>query len=997
MPGSWTMLLSGLLWLALAGRAVAAESSASDDPGAPTAAITVTGTTDNYPYSYLDENGRLAGFSTELFEATARVMNLKYTRVNGSAMEMSRQFQKGEISVHTFYSQTPERRKTADFGVPYLTLHGAVFVRTGDRRYRTWADLKTQHARVATAMAGRDYALSHGLVADQLDVTSSESALRELAEGRCDVALFGRFTGSAMIRRLGLGGLEASEIQADDFVLRYGFAVQHGQTELLAQLNEGMAILLRTDEYDAIYQKWFGRIDPPRLTPMQMAAWASAGLVLALGVAVWALVRQRQLRQRIARQAAELEESRAILAEAQQFAHVGYWQRPLAGGNVLVWSEETYRIYERDPVLGPPSLEELLAWTEEPARSNWQTVIEEARTTGQAYEFEAQFRLPSGVRKIIHVRGRPTQDKHGRVTGLFGTVQDITQWREAEAALRRSQELLSALYDYLPFAIIVAEQKTGGWTIASTNPAAHKIFGVLQKAAPGAPISAIGLNAAQRDFWQEILDRCAAGNETLRTERLGVAGGRDFHVTVVPFGHSGENPRCCLFFEDITERRQKDAEISQGRRLRALGELVGGIAHEFNNLLTPILLRSDLLSAEWRHELALSRDLKLIADTARRAAELTRRLLTFGRRTEIQAESISLRSVVDASLNLLGTTIDRRIELVCELPPELPTLWLNTADVQQILFNLLLNSRDTLVEKLAQQPAGTWAPRIRVAASVLPASATKPLNAARPPPPEHWIRLTCEDNGMGMPPAVIERIFEPFYTTKRVGQGTGLGLATVWHLTVELGGRVEVDSTPGKGSCFHVFLPVHPAPATKPAPETTIPKPRAVPAISHAVPVIPAAGEPTRILLAEDDPGVSALIVQVLKRLGYAVVLATDGRDAWNRLSAAPQDYHALVVDLNMPGIPGLELVRRARALPYDRPFVVISGRISEDDRTQLLELGAGAIVHKPFTLGTLFAGLSSAGIKTAPAPGAATAKPGAMPTATVSPTGSSGAPPERS
>jgi len=199
-----------------------------------------------------------------------------------------------------------------------------------------------------------------------------------------------------------------------------------------------------------------------------------------------------------------------------------------------------------------------------------------------------------------------------------------------------------------------------------------------------------------------------------------------------------------------------------------------------------------------------------------------------------------------------------------------------------------------------------------------------------------------------MTPAVVERIFEPFYTTKQIGQGTGLGLATVWHVVAEFGGRVDVESTPGEGTAFHLSLPVRSRPA----------RDGSLHPFGAGAPAAPA--KPRKLLLAEDEEPVSRIVTALLRREGHTVVLATDGHNAWQQLSAAPAEFDAVIMDLNMPGLSGLDLARRARALPYDRPLVVMSGRVTEDERLELARLRIDAIINKPFTLEMLRAMLES-------------------------------------
>jgi hypothetical protein len=207
---------------------------------------------------------------------------------------------------------------------------------------------------------------------------------------------------------------------------------------------------------------------------------------------------------------------------------------------------------------------------------------------------------------------------------------------------------------------------------------------------------------------------------------------------------------------------------------RAVGELVGGIAHEFNNLLTPIMLRVGEIQAGWHHDAALIAETRIISEAVQRSAELTRRLLTFGRKNEVRVESVHLRHVIENCFSLMRLTIDRRIVWEQAVPDDLPPLTFNTTDLNQIILNLIINARDTLIEKLALR-RDQWTPTIRVEARLLP-SDSSPAETGSPSRRQilGWQCLTVRDNGLGMSAEVRERIFEPFFTTKVVGKGTGL-------------------------------------------------------------------------------------------------------------------------------------------------------------------------------------------------------------------------------
>jgi two-component system, cell cycle sensor histidine kinase and response regulator CckA len=917
---------------------VAPPAAVAAAPESRPQVVRVGASTDSYPYSFLDQRGQPTGFAVDLLDAVARVMGLTIQRELGTGLEINRRFARGEFDANQLFSATPDRMAYSRFSVPYLIVNGAIFARRDDSRFASIDDVRRLHAVVSTAGGpANNFAVQQGLSPDQLRTTSTEDAIRQVAQGRADVCLISRLSGLAQIHRLGIKNVAPVGPQIGQYPSHFCFAVRRDNEELLTHLNEGLAILHQTGEFDLIYRRWFSRYEPSGFTRNQVIAYVAGALAVALIVAVWGLLRQRQLRRRVASQAAELAEHRAMLAEAQSFATLGHWQRLIGMPDAMSCSEETHRVFERDPALGPPrDTEELLAWAGGPDVDRWRGAIESTLAAGSAYDLDLTIEPRAGRRKTIHARGRVVRDGSNNVIGLFGTVQDITARRAAEMALQRSERLLRAFYENLPHAVGVVEQVAGEWRIVSLNRGALTYFELTDAPELPAPLARLGLAAEVQAEWQDLLTRCATATAPFKVESHVRRTRREFVITLVPLGPEVQPVQCYFLVEDVTERRDKDAEIAQGRRLRALGALVGGIAHEFNNLLTPILMKAD----ELHHDASdpqLRADVGMIADAARRSAELTRRLLAFGRDRSREPEAFEIQAVVENNVALLRQTIDRRIDIERDFPRGLPPLFLCSSDVHQILLNLLLNARDTLVDKLNRNPPAGWQARIRINAKMHPADAIAAFDRRRQP--QSWIQVEVQDNGMGMPPGVIERVFEPFYTTKGVGRGTGLGLATVWHLINELGGRIDVESAAGEGSTFRVSLPVYPATRGRGSKGKT--------ATATATPV----AKSMRLLVVDDEPIISGLLSTVLHRQGHHLTTVQQGDEAWNRISAAPNAFDALILDLNMPGISGLELAKRARALPFHGRIMIMSGHVNANDRRELEHIGVTTILHKPFSV----------------------------------------------
>lgn len=797
--------------------AVAMRGQEVAKPGAPgrrfsnlseRGTIVAGSTEDNFPYGYRGTDGRTQGFAVDMLDAVARVMNLHIRREVAPGKALLERFQGGEFDMLQVFSQSPEREGYVDFSVPFLTLQGCIFVRKTDSPIHKLDDFSGRDfAIIGAGSMGEQFLAEHRVYPRLVRVSSSEEGLALVDRGECAGVFVSRLTAFSVLERVGLRNVALFGQPLADYDIRHCFGVHKGDAQLLARLNEGLAILHRTGEFDEIYRRWFGRFDTPLFTREQVITYVALALALAFGAAMWGWLRQRALGRRIAGQAAQLAEKEA---------------------------------------------------------------------------------------------------------------------------------LLQALYDNIPMAMCVLENLPGGPRVLAINRQAEPHFGVGSRQAVGRRLTDFSLDREWGAHLRELLHQWSDASTHVREERRLETARKHFVFTLVRLapGASGD-ARLCILAEDVSERRQLDEEIAQTRKLRAVGELVGGIAHEFNNLLTPVMLKAGEIQLGWEEDAKLQQEVLVITQAVQRAAELTRRLLTFGRKGDHRAAAVRLETVVNGCFALLRQTVDRRIDWESTVPADLPPLWFNATDLNQILLNLLINARDTLLEKLARQP-GDWRPCIRVEVVALAASAVDVAAGTGRAPVLGWQQLTVRDNGLGMTRAVRERIFEPFYTTKEVGKGTGLGLATVWHLLTESGGRIEVESDAGVGSTFRVLLPVWPVPEAPPV----------------AVPVAPAvpAGA-ARVFVAEDDELVASALMATLRRAGHQVKHFNNGAHAWEHLERAAGEYDLMVFDVNMPGLDGIELAHRLRTAKFTGRIMIVSGRLTLPELQSIDRARVDRVLAKPFSM----------------------------------------------
>ena len=411
--------------------------------------------------------------------------------------------------------------------------------------------------------------------------------------------------------------------------------------------------------------------------------------------------------------------------------------------------------------------------------------------------------------------------------------------------------------------------------------------------------------------------------------RLAIRAEETAVVTLVR-APAGWNFGVLLAVRDIREQIRLEQQVAQATKMQAVGQLAGGVAHDFNNILTAVLGLTDELLTRHLPGTSDFADLDQIRQNAVRAAKLTGQLLAFARQQTLRPQTLDVGQVVAGVMPLLRQLAGADIELV-NLTEGSGSVRADPGQLEQVLTNLAVNARD------AMNGSG----RLVIAARMIAASEVAALGHSVMPAVD-FVALTVSDTGTGIPAAIAGKIFEPFFTTKPVGEGTGLGLSTVYGIVKQTGGFIFAQPAEGGGTCFAVYLP-----ATDAAkPDLPPPPPTPLPALSGTV------------LLVEDDRAVRFVVERVLRRAGLVVTSASDGHDALAVLEAQAPDL--LVSDVVMPGIDGVELVERIGARWPRLPVVLMSGYAEPPQRRTLVDAGV-IFLAKPFAAGDLLRAVRSA------------------------------------
>jgi PAS domain S-box-containing protein len=386
-------------------------------------------------------------------------------------------------------------------------------------------------------------------------------------------------------------------------------------------------------------------------------------------------------------------------------------------------------------------------------------------------------------------------------------------------------------------------------------------------------------------------------------------------------------------YRDLTERKRLEERLRDAQKMEAIGQLAGGVAHDFNNSLTTITGCASLLMKDLDPESPAYARAAQVRRAAERAATLTSQLLAFGRRQVFQVRVLHLGALVLGLREMLASVLTERVELSVEVDADLGVVLGDLAQLERVVMNLALNARDAM-------PGGGRLEIVVRNATVAPAAQDDP---ALPPGP--YVEIVVRDHGVGMDEATRARVFEPFFTTKPVGRGTGLGLSSVYGIVKQSGGHVTVESEPGRGSAFHVWLPrvADAAPEIDVAPSA---QPAAAPSVSKGR---------TTILVVEDDEDVREFVCHVLRGHGYELLSAADGAEALE-LSERSPPVDLLLCDVVMPGLSGKTLAERLVARRSVQRVLFMSGHAADpSDRAGTPVLESHHLV-KPFDADTLLA-----------------------------------------
>jgi PAS domain S-box-containing protein len=501
--------------------------------------------------------------------------------------------------------------------------------------------------------------------------------------------------------------------------------------------------------------------------------------------------------------------------------------------------------------------------------------------------FEARFLTASGKGRWVEVFIQPALAPDGSLTGASGNLTDVTFKRQAESQIKR----LAAFPKVNPNPVLEFGSDA---ELTYANEAANRLVEELRKQEireilpPRAEaIVRNCLETGQSHLQQEV----KINERTLTWSFFPVPGHRIVHC----------------YGEDITEMVSLEAQFRHSQKLESIGQLAAGVAHDFNNILTVIIGYADSLIEEHPCEDDLLRPLKQISDAAKRAATLTRQLLLFGRKQLIRPRVIDLNGLLQNLSNMLGRMVGEDIALQSEWAESLPAIEADAGMIEQVVMNLAVNARDAMADNGTARIKSLL---IRTSLAEIDDEYVKHHVDARI---GEFVCLTVTDTGCGMDPQTLSRIFEPFFSTKEFGKGTGLGLATVFGIVKQHKGWIDVESKPGAGTTFRIYFPTAATAAELAVEDTT----------HRGMPI----GNQESILLVEDEEDVRELVTEILRSLNYKVFVAQSGGEALALWEEHDGRFDLMLSDVVMPGgMNGRELAEQFRKRRPDLKVILSSG-----------------------------------------------------------------------
>ncbi len=606
------------------------------------------------------------------------------------------------------------------------------------------------------------------------------------------------------------------------------------------------------------------------------------------------------------------EKYRTILEEMEE----GYYEIDLKG-NFTFFNNATLKLHGKsaDKLMGANNREYL---SPEQAKKAYKLYIDIYNTGKPVRIFDYEIIREDGSICLTEISGYPLRDDKGHTVGFWGITRDRTKQKKAELALKKSEEQYRLVVENANEGIYITQKGI----IKFHNSKTRKITGYPQKELEDISLSDL-VHAKDKEQFHAFSNQVSGNDENPNTFSFRILNKSQkiiwVELSMIPITWEGQ-PATLNFLRDITLQKKMETKLIQAEKMEAIGTLAGGIAHDFNNILTSMIGFTELVIEDLEPESIMEENLREVLSGGERAKELVSQILTFARQSEENLEPVMVCNVVKEALRLIRSSIPSNIEIQSNISSKASIIG-NQTQVHQIIMNLCSNAAHAM-----ENSGGI----LRVDLSDLDVCSTQgaeTLNLT----PGNYLKLSVSDTGSGIPEEILNSIFEPYFTTKGMGEGTGMGLSVVQGIVEKYGGEIFVKRQIGRGTTFSVYLPAS-APKEKDATKT--------------LKKISTGNE--RILVVDDEPAILKMESQMLSQLGYKVTSQGSSVEALNLFKSKPQEFDLVITDMTMPQLTGDLLAAEMIKIRPDIPVVLCTGYSKHINEKSALKIGIKALVNKP-------------------------------------------------
>lgn len=694
------------------------------------------------------------------------------------------------------------------------------------------------------------------------------------------------------------------------------------EKEKLDQLNQHN----KTVQYEKEYIHKGGRVVPIELTVT--ARFDSSGALINYIGFVLDITKRKNAEK-------ALLLNQYYLTKSQKLGQIGTWELDIVHG-ILIWTDQTCRIFGVQPasvVNYHVFINKVHPEDRDYVNQEWQ-----AATGGKPYDIEHRL-LIDGEVKWVREKGDVTFDDDGTAISAIGFTQDITARKNAETSLRESEERYKTFVETSPIAIYASsgvEQKA-----EYVNPAFIKLFGYTLEEVPTVnewwPLAypEEKYRTAIKDEWQKRVEHAIATKSEIEPIET-VVTCKDGSEKIISWGFSAVGKQNWALGLDITTRKQAEeqrleleTQLHKKHKMEAVGYMAGGMAHNFNNNLSIILGNvelSQMKQAPGSEVIPLLENAKI---AVRRSRDLVQKIITYSRRGIQHTAPMLLTTIIDETIDLLSLTLPTTVTLQKNFGPDCDKKQINAdaSQIQEVLINLCNNAIHAMDEKgllkISLHTAELEEKNILAQYDCLPG---------------HYVKLSVQDSGCGIPAEILDKIFDPFYSTKDEHEGAGMGLSTVQGIVAQHGGIINVNSSIDQGTTFDLYFPtIEQTSLKQPEPENT---------------TLPKGSE--RILFVDDDVMLATLGEKLLSEMGYQVNMMTDSTEALKMFTANADGFDLVITDQTMPNLTGNELIDEIKKVRADILTILCTGHSSKIDEEKATERGISAFLMKPLDLSTL-------------------------------------------